>query len=453
MQPSAGIPECWGIPGIYRSEEFNKNKHNLLKGATKVLKAKKPIELNSKGITIYRPLLQFTKDDLIATCQANHITWVEDESNQDPTVTIRNAARKILATDDLPRALRKPSLLNLARNSVDWMKNRQWCADCLLRTTDFLSLDFRAGKLSVHIPNPAPYLSWYGDYATVTDVRTKMNHRLEVGMYLRRLMEIVSPLETIPLTSLQTAVDAISNCEKTPHPFAICGVKFTPSLEKVSTDYFYRVWEIHNQSASTDRKVLARKVLDGGQSYVWTLSRVPSYSTNPLPIIPVPPLFSMASSQNIPFQLWDGRFWIQVITQLPGLCIRPFRETDMKSFKGALRRRTAFERLIKDAAPDSLRWSLPAIAVCDEQPVDEGESRVLALPTLDVCLPKYQDKLNYAVRYKKIDLNVVLEPKGKVFMESLDRYSRPNSRDRPPNEVLTGLAGLWANRTYRTSPE
>ena len=427
MRPSADIPECWGIHGIYRSEEFNKSKHNLLSEATKVpnagLRHDKPVKLYSKGIRIYRPLLQFAKADLIATCLANDITWVEDESNHDPTITIRNAARKILATNHLPRALAKPSLLNIARKSLEWMERRQLCVDCLLRSTEFLSLDFRTGKLSIHIPKPTAYLSWYGDNVTICEDQMKMYHRLEVGMYIRRLMEVVTPLETIPLERIQTAIDVISNSKQNPHAFTTCGVKFKRSPTKVSTDYFYRIWEIHNQHQSEERKVLARKMLDGGQSYVWTLTRSPYYSTKPLPIIPVPSLSTMASNQSIPFQLWDGRFWIQVMTGLPGLCTRPFREADFKPFKRALNpsELKAFENLINDAAPDDSRWTLPAIAFCDEQSVEERESRVLALPSLDVCLQKYKDKLSYAVRYKKIDLNLVLKPKGKVFMESLDR--------------------------------
>ena len=428
MRPSAEIPECWGIHGMHRKVEFNKSKHNLLNESTKVPQAgllqDKPINVESDGIRVYRPLLHFTKADLIATCQVNGITWVEDESNHDPTITIRNAARKILATNHLPIALRKPSLLKLASKAQDWMERRQWCADCLLWSTEFLSLDFRTGKLSVHIPNPTTYLSWYGKKAPIGEVRMKMYHRLEVGMYLRRLMEIVSPLETIPLTSIHTAIDVIINSKKNPHVFTASGVKFMRSSEKRSTDYFYRKWETYNQHTSEERKAVARKMLDGGQSYVWTLTRSPFYSTRPLPIIPVPPLSTMASTQTIPFQLWDGRFWIQIRTQLPGLYIRPFREADIKSFKQALElsERSAFEILIRDAAPDDSRWTLPAIALDDEQPIEEGESRVLALPSLDVCLRKCKGKLNYAVRYNKVDLNLVLKPEGKVFMESLDRY-------------------------------
>lgn len=44
-------------------------------------------------VIIYRPLLDFHKQDIINTCQHHDIKWVQDKSNFDPSLTERNAIR------------------------------------------------------------------------------------------------------------------------------------------------------------------------------------------------------------------------------------------------------------------------------------------------------------------------------------------------------------------------
>ncbi len=66
------------------------------------------------GIKVYRPLLAFPKDRLIATCLENDIPWFEDHTNADPTFTTRNTLRYLAKNHRLPAALQKPAILRLA---------------------------------------------------------------------------------------------------------------------------------------------------------------------------------------------------------------------------------------------------------------------------------------------------------------------------------------------------
>src|SRR4051812_25024502 len=63
---------------------------------------------------IYRPLLHFSKDRLIATCLENNIPWFEDHTNADPTYTTRNTVRYMAKNFQPPAALQKPAILRLS---------------------------------------------------------------------------------------------------------------------------------------------------------------------------------------------------------------------------------------------------------------------------------------------------------------------------------------------------
>ncbi|KAF8350504.1 hypothetical protein F5887DRAFT_1058581 [Amanita rubescens] len=47
---------------------------------------------------IIRPLLDVTKDRILATCEENNLEYVTDESNFQPHITVRNAVRKLLTS-------------------------------------------------------------------------------------------------------------------------------------------------------------------------------------------------------------------------------------------------------------------------------------------------------------------------------------------------------------------
>ncbi|GFP57203.1 tRNA(Ile)-lysidine synthase [Trichoderma asperellum] len=76
-----------------------------------------PLQSEDGGVMIYRPLLEFDKGRLIATCETNGVRWFEDRTNTDPTLTTRNAIRKLTRVHTLPKALQKPSVLALAHRS------------------------------------------------------------------------------------------------------------------------------------------------------------------------------------------------------------------------------------------------------------------------------------------------------------------------------------------------
>ncbi|KAJ3733969.1 hypothetical protein DFJ43DRAFT_174587 [Lentinula guzmanii] len=58
-----------------------------------------PMDYEGMGRWIIRPLLTFPKDRLLATCEENRLSYVNDETNFQPELTLRNALRHWLAND------------------------------------------------------------------------------------------------------------------------------------------------------------------------------------------------------------------------------------------------------------------------------------------------------------------------------------------------------------------
>ncbi|KAG8908518.1 hypothetical protein FRB99_005878 [Tulasnella sp. 403] len=54
---------------------------------------------------VVRPLLEAPKERLIATCHAHGLRYVEDVTNADPTLTLRNAVRAVIAGRELPATM------------------------------------------------------------------------------------------------------------------------------------------------------------------------------------------------------------------------------------------------------------------------------------------------------------------------------------------------------------
>ncbi|MCJ1245483.1 hypothetical protein MMC30_002687 [Trapelia coarctata] len=423
IRPSTEIPECWGKHGVHQSGKarvINRGGDDVLKHAENFHANKldkQPIPIERGGVLICRPFLPFRKSELIATCQSQGVQWVEDETNQDPTKTLRNAARKLLSSDGLPRALRPQRLLALARKNEHQIEQRKNFAARLLRATHVKSFDLRSGTISIQVPIPPPSICWHNSTINSLLNRNQAHFQYEVSMALRRLIEVVSPLERIPMTTIGTATEIISGSKEAPVAFTAAGVKFVRSKEKLPCEHAYKTWEKWNMKARGSRRQVVREAFKSTPAYVWNLTRAPYRRQEPLPMIPIKsktlnvPYHLIPNKPSFPsrsFHLWDGRFWISVLDWTgPPLCIRPLAFGELKPFTTALGliARAHFGQMLDEAAPGDLKWTLPVIAFADDVPVKEGESRVLALPSLGVGLPEWKEKLKWNLRYRQVDLD------------------------------------------------
>ncbi|MCJ1391821.1 hypothetical protein MMC18_004688 [Xylographa bjoerkii] len=406
IQQSADIPECWGIHGLYRSgghgQKNNRDPHEPISlevdGGT--VSNAKSIRTEFGGISLYRPFLSFPKDRLIATCVAGGIKWVEDKTNQDPTITTRNTARQLLNSGRLPVALQKPSVIALAKSAHSRVAELEKSARRLLHACDILFFDNRVGLLVVHLPKDLISFNAVSSYAKDGVKRMEIDHLFCVSILLRQLIELVSPLETVRLGSLQAAAEAICASKDTVPGFTAGCVRFQRS-ELATPGSSARSWQFNSATASEDNKLFSRQDTSGKKT-VWTLSRQPYSSGKPPAII-----FIRKREATKNFALWDGRFWIHVQNDTPhDVCVRPLRMSDLaeKLPAESTKANCDLDAILRKAAPGGIRWTLPVVAFADHVVLPYGEQRVIALPSLSITFGKHDSLIKWAIRYKKVDL-------------------------------------------------
>ena len=454
MKKHAPIPECWGIHGACQSGSYDKATRRLSRFRAQNLQAKdpakdahltklasKPSIIESGGIDIFRPLLDFSKERLRQTCEENSIEWEEDESNHDVSVTPRNTIRSLLVNARLPRALQKTSLLHLVSQVARKASDQDWWSTKMFEESEILRLDIRSGTLTVRL---------HSDILRPNET-SKVKPDSEVIHYLRRFARSVSPQEDIALTDLVTAASVLFPSLRDPQTgtpsndsesfsFTASGVHFTRLPLKTSRE-------------TSQEPARGYKFLD--PKFVWRLSRQPFPKLQlPTPLIIPPssphqrsesvPLMGETSSWNIQsedqlwsnWQLWDGRYWIRVRNQTSGnLVVRAWEQCEMSAIKNRIPSSVFknFRSALTAAAPGRIRWTLPVIAeagrgenqvggnsasTSDDAQSDLRDSKldciglgkILVFPTLgtagwlDILDEEGRRKLEWEVRYKHVRL-------------------------------------------------
>ncbi|KAG4444431.1 hypothetical protein IFR05_000022 [Cadophora sp. M221] len=430
IKEHAEIPECYGIHGVHESGGLDDPAINGFTG-------KKPIPLEkfssdeyqegyqppsdiyrptipdwipqlipeTGGVRVYRPLLGFSKERLIATCKENNVEWFEDHTNKDQTLTKRNTIRYIRAHHVLPKALSKPALLHLAERIKQQEQRRQnvlgdWLSKCRIT-----SLNFQAGTAKVRFADLDEFRedgSWLGEEAGQT-----------AAELLRKILMLVTPHEHISISSLHGAVKRIFpelSGEKPPKTgsFTVCGVYF----QHIPRDTAPGV----GVGAGVRESTPPDDEPGHGSKPTWYISRQPLGSneinrhilTFPLSLSHRPGKASEWSA----FQLLDGRYWIRLrirshadsidIPPSTTLQIKPLPQELWPGFKEELGRdRCQAVEIMKKRAPGGVRWTLPALVMREES---SGKERVLALPTLGISLlhDDISKKVQCEIRYKKI---------------------------------------------------
>ncbi|MCJ1287496.1 hypothetical protein MMC26_006848 [Xylographa opegraphella] len=439
MSESADIPECWGIHGLCRSGgNGHKNARNMYissGAAGKPRSDAKCIPFECGGISLYRPLLSFAKERLIATCVAGGIEWVEDKTNQDPTLTARNTVRQLLTKGRLPFALQKPSLLELAISAQSRVGDLEKSVERLRRASDILSFDNRVGSLVVRLSGEISSSDLAESYTHEKLRKGEIEHLSSVSILLRGFLELVSPLETVRLQRLQAATTAICTSKNMSLGLTVGGVRIQRS-ELAASGSITVSQQLNSPPSSEDDSPYSRRDLSGNQS-VWKLSRQP-YRSNTLP----PTLLVPKQTATKNFVLWDGRFWIQLQNDTPwDICVRPLCPSDLAGQLTQKLARADWAEL-HEAAPGSIRWTIPVIAFADDVVLPPGVRRLIALPSLNLTFERHSSLINWSIRYKKVDSK--LDRKFEV-VEKLEQ------NDTIPGDMLVTTLGTGMTDTVLSS--
>jgi tRNA(Ile)-lysidine synthase len=141
IQPKMPIGECHGMYKVSKSGTFR----HLDRTRTLT-----PLFVESGGVVIHRPLLDFTKSQLIATCEARNVKWHEDATNADKTLTPRNTIRHMLQSKVLPAALSSERLRKLATNRLTSLASCEETATTYFNNCQ-VELDTKIGSVSFRI--------------------------------------------------------------------------------------------------------------------------------------------------------------------------------------------------------------------------------------------------------------------------------------------------------------
>lgn len=434
-----------------------------------------PPQVEDGGIMVYRPLLEFGKDRLLATCEANGIPWFEDATNHDATLTMRNAVRYLYKNHTLPVALQKPAVLGMSRRLQRRAELDASEADRLLWRTVVKNFESTSGTVVVQLPSFRIPRLRRGPDRDARRMKRLEHYRDIAALLLKKLIAIVTPQPPGPITNnLQNTVlqlfpslnDNPSEFPQHPKPFNVAGVQFTPIRASSQPDGPPQ-WYLSRESYVSDRPL-------------------PQYNIGRLPLRARwrrrPEQWRWPTDR--PWELWDGRFWVTLYNRSPvHAAFAPFDVKHAKAFRDSLpdaQSRDELMELLKLHAPGKVRYTLPAIytagsieaAMRDYEHVaeqektevlDEAERRwgemammaqqkqtekkpvylrigtkedwarednrvLVALPTLGIAKPGLQNWIKYGVRYKKVDRRVLDESakdeKELMMYEELRRRTR-----------------------------
>ncbi|KAL8940441.1 MAG: hypothetical protein Q9216_002811 [Gyalolechia sp. 2 TL-2023] len=456
----ADIPECQGIYGVGQSggrdytvtwEEKQMIKARDGKGMQEVLPPTQEYRqpgFEHGGVRIFRPLMDFDKPALEATLIKAGVPWVTDTTNSDPTLSIRNTIRYLLQRRLLPHALdsgpqNNSSRLKRAANTIRRrFQQRNERAGELFQACDIISFNARSGNLKVRIPLSAAPPS-DPDFYTQSVSRQEIEVEHISARLVRLLLSIVAPCDHLSLQSLEFATKAMFWRIQHSHAPGR-GTGEAKPQPKAFTAAGVLCQRVESPMEEAPRSPAQPSVLD--PAHVWCLSRSPYIKTQPEPACIFPPVrlpeqkeaeerdekedkaeeTKKAKKRNagkVPekgkidspqptWQLWDGRFWIQVIHPpgKPVLRIYPLSQDRLARLTAHLKRNgrvkhlRQLKRWFNALGPPHVRHTIPAIV--------DDEDNCLALPTLSFRVPyprgsgkSTRDEaraLRWRVRYKRV---------------------------------------------------
>ncbi|KAI9660267.1 MAG: hypothetical protein M1831_003575 [Alyxoria varia] len=391
IKPLSNFPECHGLFGVHEGA-VNVSSDNT--DPKEPFSAPNSTRSASTGLSVFRPLLDVPKESLVATCKYFNVPWVEDATNRDPSLTMRNAVRLFLNDEKLPRSLQSRHLVELALLKRTRHALAAKHAESLLHKLSLCNIDKRSGRLTFEVREE--------DYFLGNLRRTLENQKIQlptqVVLLAGRIAALVSPLEFIPTSTSQFIADKLfmAMLPQNDHE-----TKKTTSLVPQFTAAGL-VW------SSTKKRGNAQS-----HAYSWDVTRQPLGRKQNMPTCEWStvrhhekhnPTNNSISSFR-PWQLLDGRFWLKVwSSRYETVQARLLQEADLSSFLSVFddSQKNRLKHLLKLAAPGKARWSLPVL-------IEKGSEQVLAIPTLRIQLPGTKKHLGWQVKYKTIQLGTTMQ--------------------------------------------
>jgi tRNA(Ile)-lysidine synthase len=380
MQREAGIPECEDMYGVHKSGTPRALRREL--DLSDHPRASHQNLVESGGIFILRPLLSYTKDRLIATCEEASVRWVEDHTNKDRSLTMRNTVRYLHEADRLPVALRRPNLGAIAARVFEQTTRLEIRVDELFRGFD-VTFDPRSGHVVCRIP-----------HKTANEINAMPDCDHVRAILLRKLLLLVAPAENMELSTLEAASSGFLRSNEGHDNASSKVITVAGAIaERLEDDTGTMVYEL--------RRALPPRNAKGGRPEV----RI-SLSSNTQQGLLTPVSWS-------DWYLWDERYWIRIgscVHESLNVVVRLLTPADVAALRGKLQGtpREKYVELRLRKIKGHLRSTLPVLV----QILPDKRERIVALPTLrwrrDEWFPADLENGHltarlYEIRYKQID--------------------------------------------------
>lgn len=336
------------------------------------------------GIQIIRPLLNFTKIDLIQICTQGQVTWFEDTTNADPSLTLRNTIRHL--SPALPDALSSKSIheqLQRLHDYDNWIRSKVTLWLATAQSTEFSP---ESGTLRVRFVRQSN-AGLMVDCPLLDKVEVTVE-RVVREINIRRLQAIISLVGSIR--------DGQPDVEK------LYQAVF-PTEDNRPHDSNSGVATVQVSNVACERvDVCKSPVNEQDEDHEWFIyrrpptraeSQVERYTISAMP---------KASAVSSSWILFDNRFWIQIMNRSSNnLILRHFANTDPPFASGISHEyRRLFRSILKSLAPRRVLLGLPVIVMIED--TSKAET-IIAFPTLGLRLPGYVDSISWEVRYKQPD--------------------------------------------------
>ncbi|RAH86453.1 adenine nucleotide alpha hydrolases-like protein [Aspergillus japonicus CBS 114.51] len=353
----AGVPECHGVFGVCgsrgvvgvrssyptRVDAGLQHQHQQPQPQPQPQHLQAAMAAMATGtLPIIRPLLGFPKSDLLATCAVHGVPFVADPTNFDPTLTPRNAIRRLLAQDQLPRALRAERVVGLMGASQRLLRRAEQAAERVLGSCRVGGFVPETGVLGVRFAVSSEGEGDSVDQGGMRGIQIQ-------ARALRRITELVAPFPDhhFPLRAFEAFVARVFQQppqEQEPEQsFTLGGVLFQPwSLPPTkkgeeSTSLFQSPAAAHTHGSDTQEFSSNSNSNSNSTQKTWLLSRQP-YMKNRLPELnihldctegSVLPKHEQEQKQDQPqdqsqdqdqdpdpdqeqWHLWDNRYWFRL---------------------------------------------------------------------------------------------------------------------------------------------
>lgn len=329
-----------------------------------------PAETYNAGMRLHRPLLDFPKSQLIATCEHFDVPFVQDKTNFNSQLTPRNAIRHVRSHRTLPKSLHGEALLKLCQNADKIYHNLEEQARWFFHYVVNFHLHSGSGVLLLRLRSlpsemTEPQLRGY-------------------SFFMQRVVSLVSPLKDDLLPS-------ISDRPFTKSMYALCttnaGLRSTaPTSLLHNLVVCKRAVDDLNSDTITLR--FSRQPIASNQIASLAQNLYPDEESNKAGDL------TNCHSQWI---LWDGRFWMQFRgdkTTMNQAIVRPYKPSDVPCIIQTLKQKGlqhSFEKMLSTYAPGAIRFTMPVLIVND---------KIIAFPTLNVSIAT-PSPLSWQVRYAR----------------------------------------------------